>query len=207
MIDLHSHTNASDGQHAPRELIALARQAGVTTLAVTDHDTVAGLAEAIAEARSNCGPEVVPGIEISTEVNGVDIHVLGHFLHFDDPALLRYTAQQGGERRRRMEGMVAKMNALGLPVTMARVEAIAQSENFCRPHLARALVELGYVKDTQDAFSRYIGDDGPAFVSQERLSAKEAIAVIRVARQLRRNRKTTMTARAAPSSNVSIAAL
>ncbi|MBX5484032.1 MAG: PHP domain-containing protein [Myxococcaceae bacterium] len=178
MIELHAHTTASDGQYAPSELVRRAHAAGVTTLAVTDHDTLAGLPEALETARSLGGIAIVPGIEISTEINGTDIHVLGHFVAPDDPVLLRYAEHQGGERRRRMKRMVEKLRALGYPVTLRHVEEVAGGENLCRPHLARALVSLGIVRDVQEAFRKLIGDDGPAFSPQERLPAKEAIALI-----------------------------
>ncbi|MBI2389668.1 MAG: PHP domain-containing protein [Deltaproteobacteria bacterium] len=178
MIDLHAHTTASDGRLTPTQLVSRARGVGVTVLAITDHDTVAGVAEAIAAARALGGIEIVPGIEISTSIGAADIHVLGHFLRVDDPALVAFTAEQEGERRARMERMVANMNALGVPVTMARVEAIAGSDNLCRPHLARALVELGACRDLQDAFARYIGDDAPAFSAHRRPDAAEAIRLI-----------------------------
>lgn len=179
MIDLHSHTVASDGEHTATELVALARARGVSILAVTDHDTVAALAEARRAALSGRPPvEIIPGIELSTEIGGVDIHVLGHFLRPEDEALGRHIAWQGGERRRRMEGMVQKLNAQGIPVRMEQVEAVAGSENLCRPHLARALMDLGVCRDSQDAFRRLIGDGAPAFVAQQRLPAKDAIALI-----------------------------
>lgn len=178
MIDLHSHTTASDGEHAPRALISLARQAGVTRLAVTDHDTVTGLAEAI-EAGRELGVEVIPGIEVSTEVERVDIHVLGHFIDPTNAELVAWTQHQQGERRRRMEKMVAKLNEMGIPVRMSRVDELAGSDNLCRPHLARALIEVGVCATMNDAFNRYIGDGGPAFVAQERLTAKDAIALIK----------------------------
>lgn len=180
MIDLHSHTTASDGQHAPSELVRRAHQAGVSTLAVTDHDTLAGLEEAIEAARP-LGLTIVPGIEVSTEIADKDIHVLGHFVSPHDEGLLRFTQHQGTERRRRMERMVANMNKLGFPVTMTQVEAAAGSENLCRPHLAQALVSLGYAKDTQDAFRKFISDGGPAWAAQERISAKDAIELIHAA--------------------------
>lgn len=181
MIDLHSHTTASDGQHEPSALIALAKAAGVSQLAVTDHDTLGGLAQAEQAARSLGGISVIPGIEVSTEIAGADIHILGHFVRPDDARLLAYCAHQEGERRGRMERMVQKLNELGYPVQMAHVERIAGSDNLCRPHLARALVELGYCRDTQDAFSKFIGDDGPAFSAQQRLSAAEVIQLLHAA--------------------------
>lgn len=178
MIDLHSHTTASDGEHAPAALIALAHRAGVTRLAVTDHDTVGGLAEATAAGQA-LGVEVIPGIEVSTFVERVDIHVLGHFVDPTHPDLVAYAQHQGGERRRRMERMIEKLNAMGIPVRMERVEALAGSDNLCRPHLARALIELGLCQTMSDAFDRYIGDSAPAFTGHERLPAAEAIALIR----------------------------
>jgi 3',5'-nucleoside bisphosphate phosphatase len=181
LIDLHAHTTASDGQFSPRDLVLRARAAGVTTLAVTDHDTVAGVAEAVATARALGGIEIVPGIEVSTSIGATDIHVLGHFVRIDDPALVAFTAQQEGERRARMERMVAKLNELGISVTMAEVEAQAGSDNLCRPHLARVLVARGICGDMQGAFTRFIGDDGPAFSPHRHPDAREAIALIHTA--------------------------
>lgn len=179
MIDFHSHTTASDGELGPAELVERARKAGITRLAVTDHDTVNGLAEAVEAARLAGDIEVIPGIEISTRVAGEDIHLLGHFVRPDDPALVAFCARQEGERRRRMERMVEKLNALGIPVRMERVEEVAGgSENLCRPHLARALVQMGRCATMQEAFERYIGDGGPAFAAQERIDAKDAIALV-----------------------------
>ncbi len=179
MIDLHAHSTASDGQHAPSEVVRLAWQAGVRHLALTDHDTLDGLEKAQAAAR-DVGLELICGIEMSTRIDRMDIHVLGHFVNPDHEALRAYTQNQKGERRRRMERMVQKLQALGKPVTMAQVERIAGgSDNLCRPHLARALVEAGTCRSVQDAFTHYIGDDGPAHADQERLEAKDAIRLIR----------------------------
>lgn len=181
MIDLHAHTTASDGQLTPRELVRRARAAGITTLSVTDHDTVAGVAEALATARALGGIEVIPGIEVSTSIGATDIHVLGHFVRIDDPALLAFTKGQEGERRARMERMVEKLNALGIAVTLGEVESVAGSDNLCRPHLARVLVARGFCSDMQAAFTRYLGDDAPAFSSHRHPSARDAIALIHAA--------------------------
>ena len=178
MIDLHSHTTASDGQYPPAEVIRRARDAGVTCLSITDHDTVNGLVEAL-EMAVEIGIELVPGIEISSALGKRDIHLLGHFVRPDNSQLVAFCSRREGDRRRRMEAMVRKMNALGFPVSMAHVESIAgDSQNLCRPHLARALVEMGYCRNPQEAFDRFIADDGPAFVPTERLEAGEAIALI-----------------------------
>ncbi len=183
MIDLHAHTTASDGVFEPERLVELAHRAGVRHLAITDHDTVDGLARAEVKA-AEFGMELIGGIEISTEIEGKDIHVLGHFIRRDHPSLLAYTKHQKGERRRRMERMIEKLNRMGHAVSMAQVERIAGStgasgdENLCRPHLARALIETGACRTMQDAFTHLIGDGGPAFAEQERLGAREAIALI-----------------------------
>jgi predicted metal-dependent phosphoesterase TrpH len=176
MIDLHSHTTASDGRLSPTALVTRARAAGVTHLAVTDHDTVAGLPEALAAAPP--GLEVIAGIEISTSINDVDIHVLGHFIRYDDPAIRAFAAAQEHERRARMERMVAKLQAMNLRVEMRDVEAVAKSDNLCRPHLARALVAKGICRDLQDAFAKYIGDGRPGFSAHRTPSAAEAIRLI-----------------------------
>lgn len=178
MIDLHAHTTASDGQFEPEEVVAFAHRAGVRHLAITDHDTVAALARAEAKA-AELGMELVGGIEVSTRIDEHDIHILGHFVRRDHGPLLDYVRHQGGERRRRMERMVEKLQAMNIPVTMEQVERIGGTDNLCRPHLARALIELGKCRTMQDAFTHYIGDDGPAFAQQERLDAKQAIALIR----------------------------
>lgn len=178
MIDLHSHTTASDGELSPRELVARAFSAGVRTLAVTDHDTVNGLADADLAARA-LGMELVPGIEISTSVGATDIHILGHFI--DPGALADFARGQERERRARMERMVEKLNALGINVRMSEVEAVAGSDNLCRPHLARVLVKRGICGDMQSAFERFLGDTAPAFSAHRHPDSAEAIRLIRSA--------------------------
>jgi predicted metal-dependent phosphoesterase TrpH len=178
VIDLHSHTLASDGRLSPEDLVVRAKLAGVRSLAVTDHDTVAGVERALETARKIGGIHVIPGIEISTSVGDVDIHVLGHFVRIDDAPLLAFTKQQENERRARMERMVEKLRALSIDIDMREVKAIAGSDNLCRPHLARALVARGVCTDMQDAFIRYIGDTAPAFSAHVHPDAAEAIRII-----------------------------
>lgn len=178
MIDLHSHTNASDGEHPPEALIRRAYQAGVRFLAVTDHDTVAALGEA-AKVATEVGLTLVPGIEISTHLNGREIHVLGHFVRPDDPALLARLAGTRDDRRARMEAMVARMSELGFPMQMADVEAVAGNAQLCRPHLALAIVRRGYATSVVEAFDRFLGDGRPAVIPRDKLSAAEAVALIR----------------------------
>ena len=177
MIDLHSHTTASDGELSPEELLARARSAGVTTLAVTDHDTVKGLARAQAAATAE-GVRLVPGIEVSTESEGREVHILGHFVDPAEPGLASFSDRLRDERAERMARMVQRMNQLGFPVTLEEVERIAAGAHLGRPHLALALVARGYVTSTREAFDRFLGDGKPGYVDRFRVSAEEAIAML-----------------------------
>jgi predicted metal-dependent phosphoesterase TrpH len=177
MIDLHSHTTASDGEHSPQELLARARAAGVSTLAVTDHDTVKALQRA-REAADAEGIRLVPGIEVSSDAEGREIHILGHFVDPTEPGLAGFSDRLGGERAERMGRMVAQMNRLGFQVTPEEVERIAAGAHLGRPHLALALVERGYVTSTREAFDRFLGDGKPGYVDRFRVSAEDAIAML-----------------------------
>jgi len=181
MIDLHSHTTASDGELSPEELLARARAAGVTTLAVTDHDTVKGLARAQAAATAE-GVRLVPGIEVSTESEGREVHILGHFVDPQEPGLASFSDRLRDERAERMGRMVQRMNQLGFPVTLEEVERIAAGAHLGRPHLALALVARGVVTSTREAFDRFLGDGKPGYVDRFRLPAEDAIAMLHRAR-------------------------
>jgi predicted metal-dependent phosphoesterase TrpH len=181
MIDLHSHTTASDGQYTPAELLQLAADAQVTTLAVTDHDTVAGLDACDAAAKTH-GIRLVPGIEVSAFVNRKEVHILGHFVDRNEPRLGQFALTLRGEREKRMEAMVAKMKGLGFPVTMDHVRAIAGDAHLGRPHLARVLVEGHWCTSTKEAFDRFLGDGKPAAVPRFEVTIEAAIALIRGAR-------------------------
>jgi predicted metal-dependent phosphoesterase TrpH len=178
MIDLHSHTTASDGEHPPAELLKLAKAAGVTTLAVTDHDTVAGLKAAGDAARAE-GIELVPGIEITAFLHRREVHVLGHFVDPLEERLASFAVKLKGERESRMIQMVEKMKSLGFPVSMDQVRALAGDTHFARPHLARVLVELGYCTSTKEAFDRFLADGKPGAVPRYELKAEDAVALIR----------------------------
>ncbi|MBS2024655.1 MAG: PHP domain-containing protein [Deltaproteobacteria bacterium] len=177
MIDLHSHTTHSDGQRTPDELFDEARAAGVTVLSVTDHDTVAGVTECQAAARRT-GLTLVPGIELSAELNGREVHVLGHLFDPASPALHELQTNMLAERRDRMERMVHRAQAAGLRVTMEQVIAHSGGENLGRPHLARALVQAGHAESVKDAFDRFLKDRGPLFVDRQRLDVADAIDLV-----------------------------
>lgn len=177
MIDLHSHTTASDGQYSPDELLQLAANAGVTTLSVTDHDTVAGL-EACEHAAKKLGIRLVPGIEVSAFVGKKEVHILGHFVDRAEPRLSKFADALRVEREKRMVLMVAKVKGLGFPVTMDHVRAIAGDAHLGRPHLARVLVEGHWCLDTKEAFDRFLGDGKPGAVPRFEVTSADAIALI-----------------------------
>ncbi|HZH04253.1 MAG TPA: PHP domain-containing protein [Myxococcaceae bacterium] len=180
MIDLHAHTTASDGQHPPIELMAIAARAGVTHLAVTDHDTVAGLAEADSAAQAH-GISLIPGIEVSAYIGRREVHVLGHFVDRDNPELQAYSVRLRSEREARMRRMVEQVQKLGYAITFEEVEKVAAGGQMGRPHLAQVLLERGICSSFQEAFERFLTDGKPGFVDRERLTAADAIALIRQA--------------------------
>src|SRR5256714_7503181 len=178
VIDLHSHTLHSDGQRTPDELLAEAAAAKVTVLSLTDHDPVSGIAQASAAATRR-GIRLVPGIELSCDLHGREVHVLGHFLDPCSGTLLQLAADMLAERRQRMERMVARAQAAGFTkVTLERVIAASGGENLGRPHLARALVECGHARSINDAFDRFLGTNGPLWVDRRRLPTAEAIRLV-----------------------------
>ena len=181
MIDLHLHTTASDGLLAPADLVRAAHAAGLTVIAVTDHDTVAGVPDARAAAQS-FGMTLVPGIEVTAVHGGRDLHILGYFVEIDDGRFAAFLARQRADRRRRLDRMVERLAALGAPVARPLPgETGNDATAVGRPHVARALVEAGHAASIADAFERFVGADGPAFVPRAGASPAETIAEIAAA--------------------------
>jgi 3',5'-nucleoside bisphosphate phosphatase len=176
-VDLHSHSTASDGSRSPAQVIAAAARAGLAAIALTDHDSVSGIPEAVAEGERH-GVRVVTGTELSAhDDDGHEIHLLG--LHLADlEPLERKLASLRDVRRRRAEAMVEKLNALGLPVSMESVLEQARGGALGRPHVARALVHGRLVKDFREAFERYLGNGRAAYVEKERLAVPDAIKLV-----------------------------
>ncbi|WP_218090483.1 PHP domain-containing protein [Paenibacillus solanacearum] len=178
-VDLHSHTTASDGTQPPADNVKLAAAAGLAAVAITDHDTVAGLAEAI-EAGKEYGIEVVPGVEISTVHAGQDIHVLGYFIDWKDETFLSRLAELRRVRDRRNDMIIERLQALGLEVTMDDVMASLMAskkaeETVGRPHIADALVRKGYVANMAEAFERYLAKGAAAYINPPRIEPITAI--------------------------------
>ena len=177
-VDLHSHTTASDGALAPRELVKLAARHGVRVLAVTDHDSVSGLPEAIEEAARH-GIEIVPGLEINCDVPGSEVHVLGYCVDWQAEWFEAFLAEQRAERTARVHRIVERLAELGLPLTADEVFAVCKEGSPGRPHVAQAMIKRGYVKSVREAFDRYLRSGGPANVPRRRLTPVDAVAVIR----------------------------
>ena len=178
MIDLHLHTTASDGTDTPGELVAVCREAGITTMAVTDHDTTAALVESAREAE-RAGIEFVPGIEITAAWEGTDVHILGYFVDRESPALTAFLEAQIEDRIRRARAVAEKLVGLGTPVDMDALIARAEGRPVLRPHIAQALVSAGHAADEQDAFDRFVGEGRPAYVARKGSTPSEVVAIIR----------------------------
>ncbi len=180
--DLHTHTRASDGTGTPSDNVRLAAAAGLSAVSITDHDTVAGLEEAL-EAGRAAGITVVPGVEISSSENGKDIHVLGYYMDVADPLFLSRLEELRNVREGRNERMLERLRELGYAITLEEVlerrGPVEQKDTSVgRPHIAQVLVDKGYAESQQDAFNRLIGENGAAFISPKRISPETAIAWI-----------------------------
>jgi len=178
-IDLHVHSHVSDGALAPDAVVQAARAGGLDVIALTDHDTVGGVAAARA-AGARFGVRVIPGIEISARHGNAELHILGYWVDPDSPAMLEHQRHAAVRRRERMQEMVDRLQALGVPVTFDEVLAAAgvDASSIGRPHLARALLAAGHTRYYGEAFERYLHDGGPAFVYKAFPPAEEAIAAI-----------------------------
>ena len=175
-VDLHTHSTASDGAFPPADVVGHAATVGLAVMALTDHDTVDGVAEA-AEAGERLGVRVVAGIELSAFDGPREVHVLG--LHLADTAAIDHRlAELRDTRRTRAEEIVRRLNRAGVPVLLDAVLAEAGEGAIGRPHVARAMIAGGWVRDQREAFDRYLGAGRPAFVDKHRLPIGEAIAMV-----------------------------
>lgn len=177
-FDLHTHSVRSDGHHTPREVVAFARDVGLAGVALTDHDTGDGLAEALT-AGEEFGVEVVPGTEFSAELEGRSVHVLAYWHDHTEPALAAELLRLRDSRSDRAVRMVENFNALGVPVTFARVLEIAAGAPVGRPHLAQAVVETGACTDQREVFDRYLADGGPADAPKHAVDPVRAVELLR----------------------------
>lgn len=177
-IDMHIHTTASDGTRTPLECVSLAAMEGLKAIAITDHDTMAGIKEA-GEAGELLGVSIIPGIEISSDYLGKDVHVLGYFLREDAPELLEYQTWVQAKRQARNEKIVEKLQNKGFEISMAQLEEKNPGGVLGRPHIARFLMELGVVNSVDEAFRRYLSKGRSCYVERERIPFREAAQLIK----------------------------
>jgi len=178
LVDLHIHTTASDGKYSPDVIVARAAETGLKYISITDHDTIDGITPAIKAAKSYPGLTLIPGVEISTDLADGEAHILGYFIDYASPDFQKELEKFRDSRLGRGQRMVAKLNELGIKIDWSRVQAIAGDGAIGRPHVAQAMLEKGYVKTFEEAFDKYIGHGGPAYVEREKMTPQEAVALI-----------------------------
>jgi hypothetical protein len=177
-IDLHIHSTASDGRLSPADIVRKAAEHGLSIIALTDHDTIGGIAQALVTAKNFPQLKVIPGIELSTDVPQGEVHVLGYFIDYADTEFQATLEGLRNSRLKRAQGMVAKLKELGIHIDWERVTEIAREGSIGRPHIAQAMLEKGYIGSMKEAFTKYIGRDGPAYVEREKMTPVEAVELI-----------------------------
>lgn len=180
MVDLHVHSTASDGTYTPSELVEYAALKGLSAFALTDHDTISGLDQAIQTAESY-NIEVIPGIEFSTEYNGKDIHIVGLAIDYQNPFFVEKLERFIDSRDLRNEKMCQLLTEHGMPITLSQLNERFPNSVITRAHFARFMLEQNYIKKLETAFEKYIGDHGPCYVPREKVNPVQAIKLIREA--------------------------
>lgn len=177
-VDLHIHSTASDGRLSPAEVVRKSAEGGLIVIALTDHDTVDGIAPALEAAKAFPRLKVIPGVEISTDTLKGEVHVLGYFIDYTHPELQAALRRMRNSRLERAQRIIAKLRDLGLPIQWERVQEIAGSGSVGRPHIAQAMLEKGYITSIKEAFTKYISWGGPAYAEREKMSPGEIVALI-----------------------------
>lgn len=178
-IDLHTHTTASDGTFTPTALVAYAKEKGLKAVAVTDHDTLDGLKEAM-EAGKTYGITVIPGIEISSEYMGADLHMLGLNIHYEQPDFVSEIDRCHRLREERNDKMIARLNENGFHISEDDMQQHFGDSTFTRAHYAKMMIEKGYVKDTNEAFRKYLNPGMPCYIPREKITPQQAIRIIKL---------------------------
>ncbi len=177
-VDLHLHSTASDGRLAPADVVRQAAEQGLSVIAITDHDSVEGVAPALEAAKAFPRLKVIPGIELSTDVPQGEVHVLGYFIDYKNREFQVTLEKLRHSRLERAQGMVARLQNLGIHIDWERVQEIAGTGSIGRPHIAQAMLEKGYITSLKEAFDKFISREGPAYVEREKMSPVEAVALV-----------------------------
>jgi hypothetical protein len=178
IVDLHMHSTASDGSLAPADVVALAHRNGVKIIALTDHDSIAGLPVALERARE-AEIRVIPGIELSVTEQNMDVHLLAYGFDPSDARMLEAIARYRESRHERARKILTRLKGLGIRIPMEEIEEIAGGGAIGRPHVAEALMTNGHVETFHEAFQRYLGHHAPAYVAKHTVSLEEAVEVVR----------------------------
>lgn len=174
--DLHLHTTASDGSWSPESLVTVANEIGLNTIAITDHDTIAGIKPAWDYNKTEL--EIIPGIELSTEKDGKEIHILGYWIDVENKQLNLKLEELQLDRIERAKKMIKRLQKLGFDVDFEYVRQISGSATIGRLHLAKALLKRNYIKNINEGFSKYLNPRAPAYVGRKKLSQKQVIELI-----------------------------
>jgi predicted metal-dependent phosphoesterase TrpH len=178
LVDLHVHSTASDGKYAPEAIVSKAAGLGLKYLSLTDHDTIDGIGPALEAVKNFPGLTFIPGVELSTDLADGEAHILGYFIDYTSPELKKELEKFRNSRSIRARRMVEKLADLGLEIDWARVQEIAGDGAIGRPHIAQAMQEQGYIGSFNEAFDKYIGHGGTAYVEREKITPAEAVALI-----------------------------
>lgn len=177
-VDLHIHTNASDGKYTPAEIVLKAHNSGLEYIAITDHDSTDGIITAREAVRSISGITVIQGVEINTDIPSGEVHILGYYIDIDNRELTITLERLRNSRKLRARKMVDKLNALGIGIDFERVQELAGTGSIGRPHVAEAMLEKGYITELKEAFDKYIGRNGPAYAERDKITPAEATGLI-----------------------------
>ena len=177
-VDLHLHTTFSDGNLTPTELVDLCAEKGLNTISITDHDSTEGIEEAIKASEKYKDFNIIPGIELSADQPGIEVHVLGYFLDYKTDEFQEILTEFRDGRKSRALGIVQKLNDLGIQISWDQVLEIADGAAIGRPHIAQAMVDNGYIEYPKQAFDKYLGRNGLAYVSRPRLTPSGAVKLI-----------------------------
>lgn len=177
-FDLHVHTNHSDGRLSPTEIVDIAVKEGLSGIAITDHDTITGIPEAIAQSNKYDNFKVIPGVEFSTIYNDEEVHILGYFIDYNSPSIIKATTNLKNSRIERGKKIIDKLNGLDFEISLEDVIIFSGEDYIGRPHIARALMSRGYVYTIQEAFDKLLNRGRPAYVQRNSISIEKSIKLI-----------------------------
>jgi len=177
-VDLHLHSTVSDGRFSPEEIVRKSAEGGLSIIALTDHDNVDGIAPALEAARAFPGLKVIPAVEISTYVTRGEVHVLGYFIDYTNQELRARLERMRNSRQERAQEIIARLKGLDINIEWQRVQEIAGNGSIGRPHIARAMLDRGYIASVKEAFDKYLARGKPAYVEWQKKTPVEAVEII-----------------------------